>query len=50
MLWRYDSQRRRVWVLGARIHHGALGVALVVVGAWLIWDDRRDFPWLQDAH
>lgn len=48
MLWRYDRERRRVWVLGARIHHGALGVALLAAGAWLMWDDRKDVPWVHD--
>lgn len=41
----YDRQKRRVWVLGLRIHHGAFGFLLLVIGTLLVWHDRRDFPW-----
>jgi uncharacterized Tic20 family protein len=50
-LVQYDKARKRVWILKARIHHGLVGLWLVIggiIGAWLIWDDRHDFPWLQD--
>lgn len=35
----------RLYVGGQRVHHGLVGAALLVVGAVLVWDDRRDFPW-----
>jgi hypothetical protein len=53
----------RNYVLGVRVHHGAIGAALVTVGARLpppsafplvatgvalMVHDRRDFPWLAD--
>lgn len=47
-LIRYDSYRRRLWLLGARIHHGMVGVALILIAVYLILDDRHDFPWISD--
>lgn len=38
----------RVRVYGCRIHHGAVGAALVFVGAYLMARDMADFPWLRD--
>ncbi|HEU4977412.1 MAG TPA: hypothetical protein VFT42_00810 [Solirubrobacteraceae bacterium] len=37
-----DRHRRRVWVLGQRCHHGAIGALLVGVGAFLMAHDRKD--------
>lgn len=34
----------RLFVFGARLHHWEAGLALVAVGAWWIWTDRRDIP------
>lgn len=54
---RRDLPGPRVWILGARVHHGlvgavALGAAgvlrrrtLAALGAALVWHDRLDFPW-----
>ena len=42
--WRYDRTLRRVYVCGARIHHGGVGLALAVVGTMLFLHDRRDWP------
>lgn len=39
----YDAQRKRVWVLGQRVHHGSVGVLLSFIGAILAWHDRRDY-------
>lgn len=39
---------RRVYLLGARVHHGLTGCVLALIGAALAWADRRDFPWLAD--
>lgn len=47
-LWRYDREKRRVWVAGKRIHHGPVGLVLAVVGAVICWHDRQDFPWTND--
>ena len=41
-LIRIDGRMRRVYVLGVRVHHGAVGVALCVAGALLAYHDRRD--------
>jgi hypothetical protein len=33
---RYDAARRRLWILGQRCHHGALGALITTtVGAWV---------------
>jgi hypothetical protein len=45
---RYDRLNRRVWVLGARVHHGLVGVFLIGFGVILVLDDLHDFPWLRD--
>lgn len=44
----YDTARKRLWIAGKRIHHGAVGCALLVVGAVLMADDWKDIPWLKD--
>jgi hypothetical protein len=37
---------RRVYIRQRyRLHHGAVGAALVVIGILLMADDRADFPW-----
>lgn len=38
----------RCYALGARIHHGMVGVALALAGLALIAHDRRDFPFTKD--
>lgn len=38
------TRSRRVYIGRHRIHHGAFGLALTVVGAALAWHDRRDWP------
>lgn len=43
---RYDRHRRRVYLWRCRVHHGLIGLLLVVTGVWLVAHDRADFPWL----
>jgi hypothetical protein len=44
----YDAERRRLWLLGQRCHHGATGVLLTFVGAALMAHDWKDRPlWFQ---
>jgi hypothetical protein len=38
------TANRRVYVGSHRLHHGAFGVLLTVIGACLAWHDRRDWP------
>lgn len=45
---RHDKSLRRTWVLGARIHHGLVGLGLFAAGVWLMWDDRHDRWWFHD--
>jgi hypothetical protein len=45
---RYDRERQRVWVCGARLHHGLVGAVMVGFGVALMIHDKLDFPWLQD--
>ena len=45
-LVKYDAARRRVYLCGRRLHHGLTGAALATIGLVLMWDDRRDAPWL----
>lgn len=35
----------RVYIFGARIHHGALGCLLIAAGALLCAHDWKDRPW-----
>lgn len=39
---RWDRQQQQVWFCRQRIHHGAVGVILGVVGLLLAWHDRHD--------
>jgi hypothetical protein len=42
-LVRFDSDRRRIWVGGQRLHHGLTGTFLAVAGIALMahdWHDR----------
>ena len=39
---RYDRERRRVWLAGRRVHHGATGIILALVGGALIVHDWKD--------
>lgn len=41
---RYDRARRRVYLCGARIHHGGVGLTLAFIGLALLIHDRADFP------
>jgi hypothetical protein len=41
----FDRHRLRVYCLGRRIHHGAVGAILTGLGLALALHDRRDFPW-----
>jgi hypothetical protein len=47
-LFCYDKNLKRVWILGKRIHHGAVGFAMFVGGVALMKNDWHDFPWLRD--
>jgi hypothetical protein len=38
-----DLARRRVWIAGQRVHHGATGAFLAVLGTVLMAHDRRDY-------
>jgi hypothetical protein len=40
-----DHRGPRLYVKGLRIHHGAVGALLTIVGAVLTAHDWRDFPW-----
>ena len=44
---RYDRKRRRLWVAGRRLHHGAVGIALAAIGALLVVDDWSDRWWVR---
>jgi len=41
---------RRVYIHGRRIHHGLAGALLTALGAVLMLDDARDFPWRLREH
>lgn len=41
-LLHYDPHRRRVWVLGQRVHHGTTGALLALAGAVLMLHDWKD--------
>jgi hypothetical protein len=36
--------RRRVWICGQRVHHGATGILLAALGAALVAHDWKDRP------
>jgi hypothetical protein len=38
----YDSERRRMWVAGQRLLHGATGIALAAAGIVLVAHDWKD--------
>ena len=40
----YDPTRRRVWICGQRVHHGATGILLAALGAALVAHDWKDRP------
>ncbi|HEU0023168.1 MAG TPA: hypothetical protein VFQ12_00960 [Thermoleophilaceae bacterium] len=35
--------RRRVWIAGQRVHHGATGAFLALLGTVLMAHDRKDY-------
>jgi hypothetical protein len=44
----YDPDKRRLWVLGQRVHHGPTGIVLAALGAALVAHDWKDRPvWFQ---
>ena len=43
-LFGYDPAKRRLWVAGQRVHHGATGILLAAVGCALVAHDWRDRP------
>ena len=40
-----DTDKRRVWICGLRVHHGLVGLGAAIVGAALMVHDRKDWPW-----
>jgi hypothetical protein len=47
-LIRYDAEKRRVWIVNQRLHHGLTGAMLATAGAALMahdWHDRN--RWLE---
>jgi hypothetical protein len=38
----YDPNRKRMWVAGQRMHHGATGIALAAAGILLVAHDWKD--------
>ncbi len=36
----------RVWIADRHVHHGAIGILQILVGAALVVHDRKDAPWL----
>lgn len=40
----YDRGLRRLYVFGARIHHGGVGLVLSAIGLALVFHDRADWP------
>lgn len=43
-LIRYDAGKRRLWILGQRVHHGPTGILLAALGAALVAHDWKDRP------
>ncbi len=47
----FDAQRRRLWILGQRCHHGMTGSLLALLGAVLMAHDWKDHAmWFQPGH
>jgi hypothetical protein len=40
----YDAVRRRLWIRGQRLHHGATGAFLTALGVALMAHDWKDRP------
>jgi hypothetical protein len=40
----FDPVKRRLWLGGQRVHHGATGVLLAALGAVLVAHDWKDRP------
>jgi hypothetical protein len=40
----FDPAKRRLWVGGQRVHHGATGLLLAALGAVLVAHDWKDRP------
>jgi hypothetical protein len=40
----FDLERRRVWIVGQRLHHGVTGLLFAATGVALIAHDWRDRP------
>jgi hypothetical protein len=50
MLFRYDADAKRVWLLERRVHHGLVGVICAALGLLLMVHDRRDARvWFRDG-
>jgi hypothetical protein len=43
-LFGYDPARRRIWILGQRVHHGTTGALLAATGTLLMAHDWKDRP------
>jgi hypothetical protein len=41
-LLRFDTDRRRLWVAGQRVHHGLTGALLLATGTALMLHDWKD--------
>jgi hypothetical protein len=47
-LIRYDPNKRRVWIVNQRLHHGLTGAMLAAAGMALMVHDRHDRThWLE---
>ena len=40
----YDRTLKRLYLFGARIHHGGVGLVLSAIGLALVIHDRADWP------
>ncbi len=50
-LFEYDAERRRLWILGQRCHHGLTGTLLAMTGTLLMVHDWKDRTmWFQLGH
>ena len=41
-VFRYDRDRRRVWIARQRVHHGPVGLIAVLLGIALVLHDWKD--------